>query len=237
MGALSGDPEGKNEEGTTDPMNNPVNPQEGFEKEGTWAVMTTGLSTRPAGSSRQRGRRRLFALLAGALVLLLVLKRMPMTVLQVYEEERQPSSNRLLAQYPVEKGDLFTIIWTHSVTRQPVTEVYRINEDLTIGIEEMRFSEPGPNLPAGPEGTTQWEIEAGVFRVYNYQLTFEALPVRIGQMVADHTLLLHEKTIPLQELSRPGGLITIHPRQTNALQYLLEEGRLWLITKTSNHSG
>ncbi|MEN1761197.1 DUF1850 domain-containing protein [Anoxynatronum sibiricum] len=172
-------------------------------------------------------------LIAGLMFIMLLLRLKPVAVLQIYEEERQPSSITRLAQYPIEKGETFTIIWTHSVTRQPVTEVYRLNDDLTIGIEEMLFNEHGPNLPSGPEGSTLWEIKNGMFRVYNYDMVFEALPVRIGQMVADHTLVIRHKTIPLQELSRPGGFITIHPRQTNALQYLFEEGRLWLITKIS----
>ncbi|WP_283408806.1 DUF1850 domain-containing protein [Anoxynatronum buryatiense] len=175
-------------------------------------------------------------LTAGLALVLLYLYWMPVTVLQIYEEEWQPSSITRLAQYPIEKGETFTIIWTHSVTRQPVTEVYRLNDDLTIGIEEMLFNEHGPNLPSGPEGSTLWEIKNGMFRVYNYDMVFEALPVRIGQMVADHTLVIRHKTIPLQELSRPGGFITIHPQQTNALQYLFEEGRLWLITKISKET-
>lgn len=166
-------------------------------------------------------------IIIGSMIILIALMMMSFTVLQITEVERQPAETRLLAQWRTSPGDTFTLIWTHSVTYQPVTEVYRINDDLTIGIVEMLFNEHGPNLPSAPEGSTRWEIKDGMFRVYHYDAVFEELPVRIGQVVADHTFYYQEHTIALRELSRPGGYVIIRARRMNAVHYLFEEGRLW----------
>ncbi|MDW7671812.1 MAG: DUF1850 domain-containing protein [Bacillota bacterium] len=167
----------------------------------------------------------------GICVLFVILGLIPLTVLQITEENRQPSEKRLVSQWRAEAGDTFHITWTHSVTNQPVKEVYQINDNLMIGIQEMFFNEHGPNLPFGPEGGTQWEIRDGMFRVYNYDTVFEALPVRIGQIVADHTLYYQEHIIALREVSRPGGFVMIRARRINVIRFLFEEGKLWLTKK------
>ncbi len=169
----------------------------------------------------------LIRVVIGVCILLTALALIPVTVLRITEQERDPSISRQLIQFDAQTGDTFSLVWIHSVTKQPVTEVYRINDDLTIGIVEMFFNEHGPNLPSGPEGGTKWEIKDGMFRVYNYDTIFEALPVRIGQVVADHTFLYKEHRIALRELSRPGGFIHIRAQRINALQYLFEEGKQW----------
>ncbi len=169
--------------------------------------------------------------MAGCLIVFLVLTLMPVEVLQIIEIDRDPPDSRLLVQWRTEPGDTFTLLWTHSVTHQPVTEVYQINEDLTIGIVEMLFNEHGPNLPSAPEGSTRWEIKDGMFRVYNYDIIFDKLPVRIGQVVADHTFFYQEHTIVLAKLSRPGGFVTVQARRMSAIHYLFEEGRLWMKKK------
>ena len=116
--------------------------------------------------------------------------------------------------------DKFTVKWIHSVSKQPVLETYEIQEDLRIKIHEMIFNENGPNLPAGPEQGTKWEIKDGKFRVYNYSLVFDEVPVRIGQVVADHTLIYDNIVLPLKEVSRPGGFVRIRAVKTSFVKYL-----------------
>lgn len=117
--------------------------------------------------------------------------------------------------------DTFSIHWKHSVTKQPVIETYFIQEDLTIGIKEMYFNEHGPNLPAAPVDGTKWEIEDGMFRVFNYSVSFDKVPVRIGQEVADHTFYYAHHEIPLRELARPGGFVEIEATTISLLKYLI----------------
>lgn len=139
--------------------------------------------------------------------------------------------NNILFVTPVKKQDQFSIQWIHSVTKQPVIETYEIYSDLTIGIYEMLFNENGPNLPHGPEGGTKWEIKDGMFRVYNYNLVFDEVPVRIGEVIANHTLIYKDHVVELKDISRPGGFVRIGANKTPLMKYLYKEVRLWLKIK------
>lgn len=151
-------------------------------------------------------------------LLTLFLLLTPVAVLQISE----PLQNeKLLYQIWIKPEDTFSIHWTHSVTKQPVIETYYVQEELTIGIKEMFFNEHGPNLPAGPESGTKWEIKDGMFRVYNYDVSFEKLPVRIGQVVADHTFYYSHHEVPLRELASPGGFVEIEATKISLLKYLI----------------
>lgn len=149
---------------------------------------------------------------------ILFLMRKQVTVLQIIEPAKE---NKVLYQVRIDPKDSFSIHWTHSVTKQPVIETYYVQEELTIGIKEMMFNEHGPNLPAGPEGGTKWEIRDGMFRVYNYNVSFDKLPVRIGQEVADHTFCFSHQEVPLRELASPGGFVEIEIINISLMKYFL----------------
>ena len=151
-------------------------------------------------------------------VFLAIVVFFPVHVLEVIDTEQE---NRVLYQSVSKPLDQFSVRWIHSVSKQPVIETYQIHEDLRIGILEMIFNENGPNLPAGPEGGTKWEIKDGYFRVYNYDLVFERVPVRIGQVVADHTLIYREIELPLRDLSRPGGFVYIQVRKVPFIKIII----------------
>ncbi|SET07385.1 protein of unknown function [Natronincola peptidivorans] len=141
------------------------------------------------------------------------------------------SEGSLLYQTLAKEQDRFSIHWIHSVSKQPVIETYIINDDLTIGIYEMIFNEPGPNLPSGPEGGTKWEIKNGTFRVYNYSIIFDEVPVRIGEVIANHTFIYKENEVELKNISRPGGFVTIGAGKIPLIEYLYKEVKLWLKIK------
>ncbi|MEW9125250.1 MAG: DUF1850 domain-containing protein [Thermotaleaceae bacterium] len=134
----------------------------------------------------------------------------------------------MLYQVTTRPHDRFSIRWIHSVSNQPVIETYEINKDLSIGIYEMIFNENGPNLPAGPENGTKWEIKDGYFRVYNYNLIFQKVPIRIGKVVANHTLIYKNKELPLEQVSRPGGFVYIQVCKLVLIKYIIGGIRLWL---------
>ncbi|SFH91563.1 hypothetical protein SAMN05192551_104158 [Tindallia magadiensis] len=140
------------------------------------------------------------------------------TVLQILDPAKD---DQLLYQERIEPGNSFSIHWKHSVTKQPIIETYYIQQELTIGIREMLFNEHGPNLPAGPEGGTKWEIKDGMFRVYNYNVSFKRLPVRIGREVADHTFYYDHHEVPLRELASPGGFVEIEATNISLLKYYM----------------
>jgi len=131
-------------------------------------------------------------------------------------------------QQPAKLGEQFDIIWTHSVTLQPVIETYRIDQPGKISLIQMIFDDNGPNLPARPEYDQKWLIEDGKFIVYNYDLVFEKVPVTIGSLIANHALQYNDTLTYLKEVYRPGGYVLLAITKKNIFKYLTQEVEIWL---------
>jgi hypothetical protein len=142
-------------------------------------------------------------------------------------EVRTDGSEDLVYQQLAEIGDLFDVRWIHSVTLQPVVETYRLEAPGRIPIVKMTFDEFGPNLPAHPEFNQYWVIEDGEFSVLGYDLVFERVPVTIGAVVADHTLVYDGRFTRLKDVYRPGGYVHIGLARKTFSQFLIEEVEVW----------
>lgn len=142
-------------------------------------------------------------------------------------EVRVDGSEDLVFQQRAKIGDLFDVRWTHSVTLQPVIETYRLEAPGRIPIVKMTFDEFGPNLPAHPEFNQYWVIEDGKYNVLGYDLVFERVPVTIGAVVADHTLVYNGRATVLKEVYRPGGYVHIGLVKKTFSQFLIEEVEIW----------
>lgn len=143
-------------------------------------------------------------------------------------EVRADGSERLVYQQQAKPGDTFDVVWIHSVTLQPVIETYQLDAPGRIPLVQMIFNDNGPNLPAGPEFNQKWTISNGKFIVSDYDRVFERVPVTIGAVTADHTLLYKGKSVPLKEKYRPGGYVHIGLVKANYLEYLLKGVEIWL---------
>ena len=82
--------------------------------------------------------------------------------------------------------------YIHSVTKQPVTEIFRVRNNNLLALEEMRYDSFGANLPVGPETTqtetTQFNVKEGYYQILYADRIFESVPLRVGRVIADHTL-------------------------------------------------
>ncbi|MDK2920441.1 MAG: hypothetical protein PWQ37_3174 [Candidatus Petromonas sp.] len=145
------------------------------------------------------------------------------TLLQVYIADKGPNFNKILIQLPAKTGEKFDVRWIHSVSRRPVIETYKIEKDLRISIFEMKFDTFSANLPASPDYNTKWEYHKDYIRVYNYDVLFDAVPVVIGKVVADHTLYFRDKVIHLKDVYKPGGYVKIRVVKDILLNYLIKE--------------
>lgn len=157
------------------------------------------------------------------IVIIITLALYPIDLLQVYIADKGPDLNKVLMQTPAKPGEKFTVKWIHSVSHRPVTETYKIENDLNISIYEMLFDTFSANLPASPDYNTKWEYHDDYIRVYNYDVIFDAVPVVIGKVVADHTLYFRDKVVPLRDLYKPGGFVKIRVVNSNLLNYVIEE--------------
>ncbi|MBA1335050.1 MAG: hypothetical protein HPY66_0672 [Firmicutes bacterium] len=162
------------------------------------------------------------------LIIITVLVTVKTDVLRIYDADRDDDEQALIYQTAVGEENELILRWKHSVTKQYVIEKFRINEDRGFDVVEMIFNEHGPNLPKGPEMGTKWEIKDGYFRVYNYNLTFNELPVRIGQVVAQHFIDFRGKEIPLNIVDEPGGYVIIRVENVTLLDFIEKGAKIWL---------
>lgn len=157
------------------------------------------------------------------LVFILLLFFYPINVLQVYVFDQGEQFNDVIYQSPIDVGDELTIKWTHSVSIRPVYETYLVNEALTFDVKEMIFDTYSANLPARPEGDTKWEFLEDGIRVYNYDLTFDEIPVVIGAVRANHKLLYDDEVVVLKDIYKPGGYVKLRVIKKTLLAYFMEE--------------
>lgn len=148
-------------------------------------------------------------------------------------EIRENDSGSLIYQQKAKIGDFFDIYWIHSVTLQPVIETYQLLAPGKIPLVKMVFNEFGPNLPSKPEYNQKWIIKDGKYTVVGYELIFERVPVTIGAIIANHTLIYNGKTIELKELYRPGGYVHIGLEKKSLGKFLTEEVKIWQKSKTN----
>lgn len=112
-------------------------------------------------------------------------------------------------------GENFTLAYTHSVTNRPVYEEFTVLDKKTLALVEMRYDSFGANLPVGPEilayETTQFLVEQDHYKIIYENRTFEKVPLRVGQVVANHTLIFaDEAQIPLMTIANGGALVELY---------------------------
>lgn len=104
-------------------------------------------------------------------------------------------------------GDRFTLRWTHTVTLRPVEEEYEVGEGRRLLLRTMRFDQHGPNLPAGPEEGTVWQVERDGWVVTGYQIDLDRL--NLGLSHIDHRLRAGGRELDLIRAAGPNGLVRL----------------------------
>jgi len=143
-------------------------------------------------------------------------------VLQVFIVDKGTQFGSVIYEDSIGSESLFSVHWIHSVSLRPVIETYKIEKNNQISIHEMIFDSFSANLPAQPEYNTKWEYFDDHIRVTNYDVIFDAVPVVIGKVVADHTLYFKDKIVPLKDLYKPGGYVKIRVVRMSLIEYLLK---------------
>lgn len=164
------------------------------------------------------------ALIASAILIIIVL--MNVIFVEVVEvvvvDKNERFGEVVYRTRRIEGLDTIDVHWIHSVSRRPILERYRINEDYTIDIEEMYFDAFSANLPNDPDADTIWEITDDYIRVYNYDITFDAIPVVIGAVRANHSMAYNGKEVFLKDVYKPGGFVNIRVRRISLIEAIFE---------------
>ncbi|MCR2805476.1 DUF1850 domain-containing protein [Paenibacillus soyae] len=133
---------------------------------------------------------------------------------------RQVSDGRIVFQSPVDEGSRFSLLYIHSIHRTPVEELFFINDKGQIVLDAMLFESYGVGMPTSLEGVETLRMDDGKMRIEGIGRTLHSFELRIGQVLADHRLLLRGDEIPLASLSKPGSAVRIEVGRLHVWEYL-----------------
>ncbi len=155
----------------------------------------------------------------GAFLLLFFLLTIifPVRVLQASNYK----SGEYLKAWLIKRGDIFEVEYVHSVQLTPVSEIYFIDDDYNIILEESYFNSYGAGLPA----TTpyQFEIRENRFRIYNIKEIMGDLVYRTGAVRADHHIKINNKSYSFLTFSKSGQGVKFIVKKSSLFKHLVKE--------------
>lgn len=107
------------------------------------------------------------------------------TALIFYKE----NTNDMEAFLPLQVGDNFQIVFTHSIHLTDVVEKYQVTESLHIKQYEIIFEEFGIGMPANASEGEEFAYEDGKYHIKNMNRNFPTINIRNGKTVSKHRLL------------------------------------------------
>ncbi|RBW67471.1 DUF1850 domain-containing protein [Bacillus taeanensis] len=116
-----------------------------------------------------------------------------------YEDTAQ-----LLAFLRLEHNDQFKIMYTHSVHLTPVIETYHINSSDHIIQSELEYENFAIGMPSNASGEERFIHKNGKYYISNMNLSFPYIDVRVGRVIANHTIIYKKQAIPFKEFAGPG---------------------------------
>lgn len=126
---------------------------------------------------------------------------------------------------PIRSGSEFHLAWTHTVTKGPVTETYRVEPDGMLRLMEMTFNQFGPNLPSEPEPGTTWRLEPTRIVVTGYDRRESPLVLGVGPI--SHTLTVGARQWDLVAGVGPDRSVRVQVERTPLLFLITSEVRQW----------
>ncbi|MEQ6388650.1 DUF1850 domain-containing protein [Bacillaceae bacterium S4-13-58] len=135
------------------------------------------------------------------LVLLIIIGFLfiPFKIALVFYEEN--TSNQI-AFLPLNKGDTFQIIFTHSIHLKDVVEKYRVTEGLTIEQYEIIYEEFGIGMPSNAEEGATFEYKDGKYHITGLNNVFSSMNIRNGKTVSKHRLVWKYKNSDEEHIVR-----------------------------------
>ena len=121
---------------------------------------------------------------------------------------------------PVNEGDIFTIRFMHSVQRTPVDETFSIGSNLEMLLEETVYSSYGAGLPSEMNDNQEFLFKNGKFIIRNFDLQFNEIPMFVGEVVANHTIIYDGKEFPLVSYNMAGKSVKIRLNKYSPISYM-----------------
>jgi len=129
-------------------------------------------------------------------------------------------TNNTLFYTPIKDNQEFSIQYIHSIHLTPVTEVFYINKKLEIVVDKTIFDTFSVGIPSDLEEGQTLKIENGKFVISNINRILPYFDQRVGQVVANHQLIVDDKQIALSNLIQPGKWIRFQVKKWNLFQLM-----------------
>lgn len=103
------------------------------------------------------------------------------------------NTDKIVAYLPVDTGDTFQIIFTHSIHLTDVVEKYRVTGDNEIVQYEFIFEQFGIGMPNNAREGEIFTYEDGKYHIKNMNNRFPYIKIRNGKTVSRHRLVWGEE--------------------------------------------
>jgi hypothetical protein len=147
----------------------------------------------------------------------------------------QSDGDRVLLTIPLQVKEPFYIRYIHSIHLTPVIEKYYVDEAENIVVDSVTYESYGVGMPSDLEPGQTFRQEDGKFIVGNMNRKLPYFDQRIGQVIANHTLIIRNQEIPLSEVSRPGSSVRFQATKETAAQIIGRGFLQWLNKKNLKH--
>lgn len=162
------------------------------------------------------------------LIVFIIIGLWPVRLLQASNYK----TDKNLKNWIIKKGDSFDVRYTHSVQLVPVSEIYFIDENYRIILEETYFYSYGAGLPA----TTPYKFEItenNEFRIYDIKEPMDNLIYRTGAVRADHHIEIKNRSYSFLTFSEAGEGVKFTVRKSTLLKHLI--GRFYNVRQKINY--
>ncbi len=106
-------------------------------------------------------------------------------------------NGRMYFSCPIAEGDIFTLEYTHSVHKTPVTDYFVVENQKTMRLYQTAFATFGAGMPYTASGIIEYRDDAFIFPVVDRQ--FHRIQLHAVPM-AEHRLALGNRTIYINDL-------------------------------------
>lgn len=155
------------------------------------------------------------------IILLIILMTPSRTALVFYKEK----TKQIEAFLPIEIGDTFQIIFTHSIHLSDVVEKYTVLETLEIKQDEIIYEEFGIGMPANAEDGETFVYEDGKYHIKDLNNVFPSMNIRNGKTVSEHRLQwqrgvgFNDQMVRFNDYFEPGSWFTVQVENLSLWQY------------------
>ncbi|MFO7708829.1 MAG: DUF1850 domain-containing protein [Desulfobacterales bacterium] len=118
----------------------------------------------------------------------------------------------------VSPGEEFVLAFVHSVNRRPVYDTLRVMDDHLV-IVKSRFDAFGAGMPEASTQDGTLRVAEDGWLEWTVNRPVPEVTVRVGR-VAEHTLVIKGREVPLLGLAEPGAPLTLSIRNFSVLDFM-----------------